>query len=206
MLAEAQAAERSAKPATTSSEAIQHIASPHKANHPGARRRCKLAATPAKESLAMPLTPTAMFNDPLNFSVSQPHEGSSGGSLRHQAAPLPPVRACSFDIDLRAPISRGPSEALSTPELSPGPSRCSDGLSMECDHNQEACRGDDLFGSENEEDELESDMSASHGVEATMTTAMNDDDPEGAYRRVSGGGLESGLSPLAGFATLQLLH
>ncbi|KAH9914801.1 uncharacterized protein B0H18DRAFT_1043996 [Fomitopsis serialis] len=102
----------------------------------------------------MPFMPTATSEDPFNFFPSRPSIESRNDAPRPSPTLLPPVRAGAFDIGVGS--SRGTSDPLSTPELSPGPSRSSDGDSMECNRNRESSWSDDLFGPDEEEMQVRS--------------------------------------------------
>jgi len=152
----------------------------------------------------MPFMPTATSEDPFNFLTSRPSVDSRDDAPRPSRTLLPPVHAGAFDIDIGVGSSRGTSDPLSTPELSPGPSRSSDGDSMEYDGNRESSWSDDLFGPDEEEMQCDSPVGLGSQLGKNVRT-NNDHSREETYRKDKVSGLESGLSPLADFATLQLL-
>ncbi|TFY58321.1 hypothetical protein EVJ58_g6488 [Rhodofomes roseus] len=157
----------------------------------------------APGSFSVPLTAAA--GDPFDRLTPHSLVGNRMKAPRPSSALIPPVQAGAFDIDLGFGGPRDVTDPLSTPELSPGPSRSSDADSMECDRNQLSSWSDDLFGPDEDASERDDPLNNEMQLGGTAADHVYDHGREETCRRSKGGHLESGLSPLADFATLQLL-
>lgn len=121
---------------------------------PTALQTSAYAAVPSSGPFVMPFALVSLSDDPFDFPATQQYDDSEKSPDINAAAPPSPIHAGSIDINVGAG-NREQSEPLSTPELSPGPSRYATGSALFSGRHPEPCWSDDLFGSETDPSEAE---------------------------------------------------
>ena len=183
-----------------------------------------ISTIPLPGPSSMPLIPANLTHDPFDFLAPRQHDDMR--NFLHIDANAPaPIHAAAIDINVGTG-AQVPAGLSSTPDSCPGTLSYSDEGVQQSGQHPEPSWSEELFGSEADPSEakvrislyvmtqhahisipqLDGCTSPAIRIETNIMASGDVHLCEEQYRENGGHGLELGLSPLTGFASLQLLQ